>query len=247
MIPCLVCGRALRRLGVHLARAHEMSTATYREKYPGAETESLEFRTRLRRVQLVALNTPTAKKRARQSALLAGGRPEVRRRRSEAQKIAHNRPEVIAKKRVSTRRTCNLPSVRERNSEIHSRGIQEGRFHPGRGRKGQFTSKKNGKKVYYASTYELRALQLLETDDRVVSFERGFRIPYVWRDGSSHYYCVDLLVKYITPPWKLIEVKPQWALTHENNPLKFEAARRWCAERGYVFEVWTEEQIGGVK
>jgi hypothetical protein len=42
----------------------------------------------------------------------------------------------------------------------------------------------------------------------------------------------------------LVEVKPQWKLLDPKTQLKIEAGRQYATQKGWVFEVWTEKELG---
>ena len=108
-----------------------------------------------------------------------------------------------------------------------------------------FWSKKNSKNLYYRSSDELIAYQMLECNIHVVKYEvEVIRIPYYWSDGSIHRYIVDLLVYYDDGSKQLIEVKMKWAVEgDELTKLKIEAGKKYALENGIKFSVWTEKEL----
>lgn len=147
------------------------------------------------------------------------------------------------------------PEFREKMREIHenpehrrkilkARSKIKGKF-PGLGKQGKYYSKKNKKKIYYQSSYELRAYKILEKTHMVMFYKRGPRIIYKDKDGREHYYFPDILVKCKNKKRYLIEVKSEYFLKKELeiNKRKFKAAKRWCKKRKIKFIVWTEDKL----
>ena len=101
-----------------------------------------------------------------------------------------------------------------------------------------------GIKVHYRSSYELRALLLLDSYSDVVEVSsESIRIQYEKEDGSTHYYIPDLLVTTVDGSNYVIEIKPNYLLKEKNNLLKFEAAKKYAVKHNMVFLVWTENTL----
>jgi hypothetical protein len=90
-------------------------------------------------------------------------------------------------------------------------------------------------------------------------------IPYICQtDGKPHRYFVDLLVTLKNGETYLIEIKPKSqtippqkssrktkkyiteVLTYVKNESKWTAAKEYCRDRKWTFQVWTEETIKGL-
>jgi hypothetical protein len=90
-------------------------------------------------------------------------------------------------------------------------------------------------------------------------------IPYRCKtDNKVHRYFVDLKIQFKNGQTYLIEIKPKKqtiepkirtkktkayiteVLTYVKNQSKWEAASEYCADRGWTFEVWTEDTIKGL-
>lgn len=107
---------------------------------------------------------------------------------------------------------------------------------------GIFFSNKNQKNIVYRSSWEHLVFESLEIDSEVKEyFSENLRIPY-YMEGNKN-YIPDLLIKYNNNKTLLVEIKPKCQILDEKNILKFEAARKYCKENNYTFEVWTEEKI----
>jgi hypothetical protein len=87
-------------------------------------------------------------------------------------------------------------------------------------------------------------------------------VPYRCKtDNKLHRYFVDLKIQFKTGQTYLIEIKPKKqtqepkvrarktkayiteVLTYVKNQSKWAAADEYCADRGWIFEVWTEDVI----
>ena len=110
---------------------------------------------------------------------------------------------------------------------------------------GYFHSYQNDKDIYYASSYELKSLNILETDSTVKSFGRSDdRITYISPDNNNkHYYLPDLEVLYKDGTHSVIEVKAKWQLSEPATIAKINAAKKFYEEKGIKFNVWTEDEL----
>jgi hypothetical protein len=134
-----------------------------------------------------------------------------------------------------TERGIELKEFLSRKATLeHSEGRLKG-FH----RKGYFKSAKNNKPIYYGSSYELRALYILENDPSVVSFETQISIQI---NGRSR--CLDIIVKYENGSKEIFEVKPQERLGEEKVVLQLKDADDYATQNNCKFKVWTEVDSG---
>lgn len=109
---------------------------------------------------------------------------------------------------------------------------------------GYFHSYQNDKDIYYASLYELKALNILETDSTVKSFGRSNdRITYISNDNNKHYYLPDLEVLYKDGTHSVIEVKTKCQLSEPATIAKINAAKKFYEEQGTKFNVWDENEL----
>lgn len=106
--------------------------------------------------------------------------------------------------------------------------------------KGWYFSKKTGR-IYYQSSWELRAFAHLDNDENVRTFKiNPFRIPYSL-EGVEKHYIPDILVEYIDDSRELIEIKPKRKLLDLTVKLKLLEATKWSLDNKIPFSVWTEE------
>ena len=69
-----------------------------------------------------------------------------------------------------------------------------------------------------------------------------YRMRYMF-EGLEKNYIPDFFIEYKSGIKKVIEIKPKCFVEYEINQFKFQAAKDYCQEKGYVFEIWTEEDI----
>lgn len=113
-------------------------------------------------------------------------------------------------------------------------------------KKGIFVSfNQEGREIHYDSSFELKALNIFETDSTVESFDRcRLRIPYVRSsDGLEHNYLPDFIVEYKDGSKKIIEIKAKWQTSEKETKEKLDQASSTIKDMGYDFEVWTEDEL----
>lgn len=110
---------------------------------------------------------------------------------------------------------------------------------------GWFKTKKHPKacSFYYRSSYELAAMEKLEQDPTVLSWEsETITLEYQFQ-GATRRYLPDLLISYSCGKRVLVEIKPEKMVDLPINAAKAKAAIQYCQEKDLVYEVWTEKQI----
>lgn len=113
---------------------------------------------------------------------------------------------------------------------------------------GRVAAEKRVVSYQFESTLERDALFLYDMDETVeLVEEQPVAIPYT-SNGKKKIYTPDLLVIYQEKTkfqTKLIEIKYKAELEQKKEQLKvkFDAANKYCKERGWVFCVLTEEDI----
>jgi hypothetical protein len=121
-------------------------------------------------------------------------------------------------------------------------------------------------KIIYRSLWERQVFKFLDENDDVVKWaSEEVIIPYICKtDGKPHRYFVDLMIQLKAGDVYLVEIKPKnqtvppkkssrktkryvtEVLTYIKNESKWEAAKEYCKDRGYSFQVWTEDTIKGL-
>ncbi len=123
-------------------------------------------------------------------------------------------------------------------------------------------------KIVYRSSWELRAFRFFDNNIKVLRWSsEEIKIKYISPlDQAVHTYYPDCYVEYINPQGEVVkevvEIKPAnqtkiptrsrgkraKTLLHEQatyvvNQAKWEAAIKWCNERGLTFRVITEHSL----
>ncbi len=121
--------------------------------------------------------------------------------------------------------------------------------------------------IYYRSSWERKFLYYCDMNENVLEYSS--EEMFVWYkspvDGKIHRYYPDFLIKVkesdgsikkymieikpskqtIPPPKPQRQTKRYIAEVYEyaKNQSKWEAAREWCADRGYEFKIITEHEL----
>ncbi len=103
--------------------------------------------------------------------------------------------------------------------------------------RGYFKSSKCNTEIYYASSYELRTIYLLENNPKVFSYRRGD----VFVDDAGLSRNPDLYVKYINGIEEIIEVKPESMLNRISVKIQICETKKYAEKNGYNFYVWSEK------
>jgi hypothetical protein len=117
--------------------------------------------------------------------------------------------------------------------------------------------------VVYRSMWERQVFKWCDENTSVVKWSSEETVvPYRCKtDNKMHRYFVDLKIQFKSGQTYLIEIKPKKqtqepkvrarktrgyiteVLTYVKNQCKWVAANEYCADRGMIFEVWTEDTI----
>lgn len=117
-------------------------------------------------------------------------------------------------------------------------------------------------KVVYRSGWERQTFIWCDTHDQIVEWSsEEIVVPYLYEvDKKFHRYFVDLKIKFNTGETILVEIKPaketelpkrpdkskryiNEALTYVKNMNKWEAANDYAKDRGWKFQIWTEDTL----
>jgi len=145
-----------------------------------------------------------------------------------------------------------------------------GRFRP----KNPVKYKGDPTKIYYRSMWEFKFFRYVDEHPHVLWWaSEEYVIPYYSPiDGKRHRYFPDVVVCKKGPDGTqstmMIEIKPKGQTrppdrskmktakgnlsrryinevkTYGINEAKWKAARAWCAQRGWTFHIYTEDQLG---
>jgi hypothetical protein len=108
------------------------------------------------------------------------------------------------------------------------------------GNGGWWQSTKTGKWEHGMSSYELVRMQQLDADESVISWTRTVD-PIPMPNGKK--YIPDFTVNRSTGI-TIEEIKPAWSRDHAANTAKYEVAREHLKEKGIVYVVLTEKELG---
>lgn len=119
------------------------------------------------------------------------------------------------------------------------------------------------KSVTYRSLWERTAFRWCEDRDDVIAWSSEETVvPYVCpTDKRAHRYFIDLKIKFKGGRIVLVEIKPKSqtqppkkpsrqtkkyineVMTYVKNEAKWKAAQKYAQDRGYHFEIWTEDTL----
>lgn len=118
--------------------------------------------------------------------------------------------------------------------------------------------------VIYRSGWELSVMNWADTNPSVVKWgSEECVIPYICEtDKKIHRYFMDFIIKYKDGRTVLVEVKPAKetlppktgkgisrrrviteGLTYIKNVSKWKEAKRYASDKGWHFEIWTENEL----
>ena len=125
--------------------------------------------------------------------------------------------------------------------------------------KPKYPGKYNGDytKITYRSLWERNTFRWIEKQSWVKWWNSEETIiPYICStDNKPHRYFIDLTIRTTKGQTILVEIKPaaqtkppkrknlNEALRYMKNTSKWKYAKRYCDQRGYKFEIWTEKTL----
>ena len=113
-------------------------------------------------------------------------------------------------------------------------------------KRGFFNSDKNGKKIFYRSSLELKAYIIFENDNEVTHFvAEPFDINYVF-NKTIRPYTPDIKVVYNNGSIKIVEVKREDELDWPINIAKFDFAKKYCLLNNWTFDVLTDKYLDSI-
>ena len=108
-------------------------------------------------------------------------------------------------------------------------------------RRGLYPSIKIGKNVPFQSSYELKAILILEEDNNVLTYDHGHSY-----DVNGRSRCAEFIINNNI----IIEVKPEGMINSKNKKIKSSVALQlsdgqdYCNQNNLQYEVWTEKELG---
>lgn len=125
--------------------------------------------------------------------------------------------------------------LKEKLSKLTARKNAEGKQK--KTHRGYFFSNKMQKHVAWYSSYELRALTILEDDPTVIEYETAF---YYEINGRSRVADIIVNKKFMK------EIKPRDIISrnYTNVQNQIADAKEFCNLNGFNYEIWTEKELG---
>jgi len=134
---------------------------------------------------------------------------------------------------------------------------------------GKFTPKNSDKyngdptTIYFRSGWELSVMMWCDEKSDIISWSsERMVVPYISPlDNRYHRYFVDFTIKFKDGKTYAVEIKPKRytkppkkpkyttrkyikeVFEYGKNMAKWKAAKEFCEERGYTFQVWTEDTL----
>lgn len=120
---------------------------------------------------------------------------------------------------------------------------------------GQYYSKKNNKNIFYESTYEYKAIRLMEDNPYIVKYDRcklSFPVatnPFASFNPSKNkkrefYYNPDFVVTFANGAEYILEVKAKGLMGDFFVHSKLLAGVELVKYTGLGYMIWTEEELG---
>lgn len=124
----------------------------------------------------------------------------------------------------------------------------------------------NHSNITYRSLWERNLFRWLDAQPFIAEWcSEEIVIPYICKtDGKPHRYFVDVWMKFKDGRILIVEVKPEKetrppatpkrktarfigeVMTYAKNISKWESAKEYAADRGWIFEIWTEKTLKGL-
>lgn len=121
-------------------------------------------------------------------------------------------------------------------------------------------------KVIFRSLWERNTFRWLDDNDDIIEWSsEEVVIPYRCKtDNKIHRYYIDIYFKAANGKKYLIEIKPKKetvppkipkrktkryvteVMTYVKNQSKWEAAKSFALDRGYIFDIWHEDTLRGL-
>lgn len=171
------------------------------------------------------------------------------------------------KKTWESKSTEEITEIYQKQLKTKEENGTVGQFYQGRFKpKNPSKYRGDAKNIIYRSSWELAALKWADSNDNIKSYSsEEIVIPYYYEvDKRTHRYFVDMFLEYVDGRKILVEIKPKKetsipkkqgksknrymteSLTYIKNQNKWAAAHEYCKDRGWTFEIWTEDTLKGM-
>lgn len=180
------------------------------------------------------VRTPEERQKLRE-----GWTEEARQRRSELSKELWDDPDM----REQLLAFHRSPEERIRRSKAQARRMKENPSKYLRGKGCWVTPSKAKRDLFWIrSSYEKKAIEVLEADSNVMSYEYEKMITL----PSGRWIFPDFLIQYVNKGLYLVEVKASWVLKRPEDSKerkRLQIAEEQVNQRGWGFSVWTEKEL----
>lgn len=165
---------------------------------------------------------------------------ERRKEKSEQMKKVWERPGY----RTDLLEYHRSPQERKKRSIAQSRRIEENpeKWTRGRGSYQDVKRCTNGDRIWVRSSYETKALEILEDHDNVLHYT----YELLCEDSQGHFR-PDFFVTYKDGNREIIEVKSYWVLNLPKDhkvKKRLKRSKTHALSRNWGFQIWTEEELG---
>lgn len=144
----------------------------------------------------------------------------------------------------------HTPEVKEAMSEIVSREMISGK-RKGYGKNnhvtGRYLSTKTNEEMHYRSSWELAAMQWLDSNVIVKTYRyESIRIPYLTQESErqvQRHYVPDFMIEFTTGEKELWELKPEKLSQNEKTKAKVIAATEFCNQNKMKFRLLHKQDL----
>ncbi|MBF2759068.1 MAG: TnsA endonuclease N-terminal domain-containing protein [Ectothiorhodospiraceae bacterium AqS1] len=149
---------------------------------------------------------------------------------------------LLAGKWTSNKSTTDEISLRSRETTYHQGYYDVRNPHKYRG---------DLDVVIYRSSWEKTAFNWCDRNPKVIAWaSEEVVVPYFLKGRRRQYsYFPDLMIHFADKETVMVEIKPKKERDHPSmrNICKWAAARQYCRERGWKFQIWTEDTIAKLR
>ena len=249
-MKCQICNKDFKILGRHIRSFHSLMPKEYYDKYLKKENEGIcvvcgrqtLYSRNIKRGYHIFCSVNCG-------ASYYGNLEEQKAIRKQNMIDYYSDENNREKVSIRMKRLLSIQSTKDKMSKSATRRIIKKHLeHPeliySSHKTGYYFSKKNNCKIYYASSYEKQAFEILEQLEEVKYYNRcKFSIDYVNpNDLLMHKYVPDIEVVYKSGNRQIIEIKPIRLVEDKIILAKSNAAKE---QFGDNFTIWTEKQLFG--
>jgi len=166
--------------------------------------------------------------------------------RTEEMKVNYS----IGRNKLMKRQGGLKEETKQKLSSVMVKKISAGEWNPNNHFKHEIRSvggkcKNKGNTICLKSSYESKACDILDNENYYTMYVyEPFSIEYINSSGNKRSYIPDFMVQCEDKGILMIEIKPNKLLERiEDNLLKQESLISFCKDRGWKYELWTEEKL----